>query len=104
MGKDVIAHAMHDLSGRAAGPLAVFDCGAVAANLVESELLGHERGAFTGAISATRGRSKEPTGERYSWMRLRSCLSICSRDSFALSRVVRCAALVGEWIVTSMFA
>ena len=46
---------MHELSGRSANPLVVFDCGSVAANLVESELLGHERGAFTGAVTAHEG-------------------------------------------------
>jgi DNA-binding NtrC family response regulator len=48
-GKDVLAHAVHEVSPRARGPFMVFDCGAVPPNLVESELFGHERGAFTGA-------------------------------------------------------
>jgi len=48
-GKDVLAHAVHEASPRARGPFVIFDCGAVPANLVESELFGHERGAFTGA-------------------------------------------------------
>src|SRR5206468_2037787 len=48
-GKDVLAHALHAESPRARGPFVVFDCGAVPANLMESELFGHERGAFTGA-------------------------------------------------------
>jgi transcriptional regulator with PAS, ATPase and Fis domain len=54
-GKDILARAVHQESSRANGPLAVFDCGSVAANLAESELLGHERGAFTGAVSAHAG-------------------------------------------------
>ena len=48
-GKDVFAHLLHDTSPRADEPFVVFDCGAVPPNLVESELFGHERGAFTGA-------------------------------------------------------
>jgi DNA-binding NtrC family response regulator len=50
-GKDVLAHALHEQSTRATGPFVVFDCGSVAANLAESELFGHERGSFTGAIA-----------------------------------------------------
>jgi DNA-binding NtrC family response regulator len=48
-GKDVVAHLVHDTSPRANRPFVVFDCGAVPANLMESELFGHERGSFTGA-------------------------------------------------------
>lgn len=62
VGKDVVAQAMHDLSARASAPRVVFDCGAVAANLVESELLGHERGAFTGAVSAHAGAFERANG------------------------------------------
>jgi DNA-binding NtrC family response regulator len=49
VGKDVTAHLIHDSSVRANKPFVVFDCGSVPPNLMESELFGHERGAFTGA-------------------------------------------------------
>jgi transcriptional regulator with PAS, ATPase and Fis domain len=54
-GKDVVAHALHEQSARANAPFVVFDCGAIAPNLAESELLGHERGAFTGAVASHAG-------------------------------------------------
>jgi len=50
-GKELIAEAIHDASPRASGPFIVFDCSAVSSQLMESELFGHIRGAFTGAIS-----------------------------------------------------
>jgi transcriptional regulator with GAF, ATPase, and Fis domain len=54
-GKDVLARAIWTESGRAAGPFVVVDCGAVSYSLLESELFGHERGAFTGAVAARQG-------------------------------------------------
>ena len=54
-GKDVVAEAIHRASARRDGPYVVFDCGAVAPSLAESELFGHERGAFTGACGARPG-------------------------------------------------
>jgi DNA-binding NtrC family response regulator len=62
VGKDVLAHGLHELSRRAAGPFVIFDCGSVAANLAESELLGHERGAFTGAVSGHAGAFERAQG------------------------------------------
>ena len=61
-GKDILAHALHEQSARSDGPLVVFDCGSVAANLAESELLGHERGAFTGAVSTHAGAFERAHG------------------------------------------
>jgi transcriptional regulator with PAS, ATPase and Fis domain len=61
-GKDVIAESIHRASARADGPFVVFDCGAVAPNLAESELFGHERGAFTGAVMARAGVFEEARG------------------------------------------
>ncbi|HET9986952.1 MAG TPA: sigma 54-interacting transcriptional regulator [Kofleriaceae bacterium] len=54
-GKDMIARTLHQLSPRADKPFIVVDCGAVAGTLIESELFGHEKGAFTGASSARQG-------------------------------------------------
>jgi DNA-binding NtrC family response regulator len=54
-GKEVVARAIHDHSPRRDGPFMVIDCGAVPASLIESELFGHERGSFTGAIMTRQG-------------------------------------------------
>ena len=54
-GKEVVAKGIHALSTRACKPFIVFDCGAVPDNLIESELFGHEKGSFTGAIMSRRG-------------------------------------------------
>jgi DNA-binding NtrC family response regulator len=62
VGKELLAHAIHEQSARAGGPFVVFDCGSVAANLAESELLGHERGSFTGAVSAHAGAFERAHG------------------------------------------
>jgi DNA-binding NtrC family response regulator len=61
-GKDVVAHALHEQSSRSGAPFVVFDCGAIAPNLAESELLGHERGAFTGAVSSHAGAFERAHG------------------------------------------
>lgn len=54
-GKEVVAQTIHNLSKRADKPFVVFDCGAVPESLIESELFGHEKGAFTGANHARKG-------------------------------------------------
>jgi transcriptional regulator with GAF, ATPase, and Fis domain len=54
-GKDVLARAIWSMSPRANKPFLVVDCGAVTYSLIESELFGHERGAFTGAVSTRQG-------------------------------------------------
>src|SRR5262245_9392884 len=54
-GKELAAKAIHDASLRRAGPFVVVDCGAIPRTLLESELFGHERGAYTGADRARAG-------------------------------------------------
>jgi Nif-specific regulatory protein len=61
-GKELVATAIHVHSPRRHGPLVKVNCAALSDNLVESELFGHERGAFTGAVNARAGRFEEASG------------------------------------------
>lgn len=61
-GKELASRALHTRSRRKSKPFVVFDCGAVARNLIESELFGHERGAFTGAVAPRAGVFEQANG------------------------------------------
>jgi len=61
-GKELLARTIHELSGRQKGKMVVVDCGSIPPSLVESELFGHEKGAYTGAASRTKGRFEEAQG------------------------------------------
>jgi transcriptional regulator with GAF, ATPase, and Fis domain len=61
-GKEVMARAIHFASARTAGPFVAVNCGAITHELIESELFGHEKGAFTGAIARKPGRFERANG------------------------------------------
>jgi transcriptional regulator with GAF, ATPase, and Fis domain len=62
VGKDVLANAIHELSTRRDGPFIKVNCGAIPDTLIDSELFGHEKGAFSGAIVQKRGRFERADG------------------------------------------
>jgi len=61
-GKEVLARALHAASGRAKGPFIAINCAAIPENLLESELFGHEKGSFTGAVKQTIGKVEQANG------------------------------------------
>ncbi len=76
-GKEVVARAIHELSNRCKGPFVPINCGAIPAELLESELFGHEKGAFTGAFTSRKGRFELAEGAPCFWMRLGICRTRC---------------------------
>ena len=91
-GKELLARAIHDASPRRNGPFAVFDCSGVAASLVEAELFGFVRGAFTGADRDRAASSSKPTAALSSSTRLASFRWTCSPSCCARWRPGKRAA------------
>ena len=69
VGKSLVAWELHRNSHRADGPFIKLNCAALPESIIESELFGHERGAFTGALQQRRGDSSWPAGELFSLMK-----------------------------------
>jgi two-component system, NtrC family, response regulator len=61
-GKELLARGLHDASGRARGAFVAINCAAIPETLLESELFGHEKGAFTGAVKTTEGKIEQASG------------------------------------------
>jgi transcriptional regulator with GAF, ATPase, and Fis domain len=76
-GKELIARAIHDLGPRKNRRLVKVNCGALSPTLIETELFGHEKGAFTGAVSRRVGRFELANGAHSSWMKLGSSPWTC---------------------------
>ena len=61
-GKELVARQVHDHSGRSSGPFVEVNCAAIPSELIESELFGHEKGAFTSAVSQRKGKFEQAQG------------------------------------------
>lgn len=95
-GKELIAKAIHYMSPRAKEPFVKFNCASIPEGLLESELFGHEKGSFTGAITARKGRFELANGGLYSSMRSAIFRSISSRRYCACSRKGSSSASEGK--------
>jgi transcriptional regulator with GAF, ATPase, and Fis domain len=89
-GKEVIARAIHDAGPRRQHRFVAVNCAAIPAGLLESELFGHERGAFTGAVSQTVGRFQAADrGARCFWTKWAICRWNCSPNCSECSKSSR---------------
>lgn len=77
VGKDIVARRLHDLSARRDGPFVPVNCGAIPPDIAESQLFGHEKGSFTGAIAQRKVSSKPRAAARCCSTRSRKCPRRC---------------------------
>ena len=92
-GKELVARAMHYRGPLAEMPFVAVDCGSLVPTLMESELFGHEKGSFTGALKAKPGCFMRPMAARFSSMKLVNCRSRCRLSCCVCCKKRKC----GRW-------
>jgi two-component system C4-dicarboxylate transport response regulator DctD len=86
-GKDLVARTMHAMSARKNARFVAIDCGAIPEPIIESELFGHEQGAFTGAVRRRIGKFEYDQAGPCSLMKSRACPRTCRLVYFASCKI-----------------